>query len=102
MSGTAIWRSGDGHSHPRLPTTKKGDTSMSFSDDAIAYLRSQPLTRLATWAPDDQPDVVSDEVGVDGAATAAAEQTSHADTGSATHWGPSRLALAGAQSPSAH
>jgi pyridoxamine 5'-phosphate oxidase family protein len=36
----------------------KGDTSMSFADEEIAYLRSQPLTRLATVGPDGQPDVV--------------------------------------------
>jgi pyridoxamine 5'-phosphate oxidase family protein len=58
MSGTATWRSGDRHSHPRLPTMKKGDISMSFADEEIAYLRTQPLTRLATVGPDGQPDVV--------------------------------------------
>jgi Pyridoxamine 5'-phosphate oxidase len=31
---------------------------MSFSDEEIAYLQSQPLTRLATVGPDGQPDVV--------------------------------------------
>lgn len=31
---------------------------MSFTDEEIAYLRSQPLTRLATVGPDGQPDVV--------------------------------------------
>jgi pyridoxamine 5'-phosphate oxidase family protein len=31
---------------------------MSFTDDEIAYLRSQPLTRFATVGPDGQPDVV--------------------------------------------
>jgi pyridoxamine 5'-phosphate oxidase family protein len=31
---------------------------MSFTKDEMAYLRSQPLTRLATVAPDGQPDVV--------------------------------------------
>ena len=31
---------------------------MAFTEDEIAYLRSQPLTRLATVAPDGQPDVV--------------------------------------------
>jgi hypothetical protein len=25
---------------------KEGDTSMSFADEEIAYLRTQPLTRL--------------------------------------------------------
>ena len=31
---------------------------MSFTDEEVAYLRSQPLARLATVAPDGQPDVV--------------------------------------------
>jgi pyridoxamine 5'-phosphate oxidase family protein len=31
---------------------------MSFSDQEVAYLRSQRLARLATVAPDGQPDVV--------------------------------------------
>lgn len=31
---------------------------MSFSPEEIEYLRSQPLARLATVAPDGQPDVV--------------------------------------------
>jgi pyridoxamine 5'-phosphate oxidase family protein len=31
---------------------------MSFTDEEIAYLRSQPLARIATVAPDGQPDVV--------------------------------------------
>ncbi|TDD20953.1 PPOX class F420-dependent oxidoreductase [Nonomuraea diastatica] len=31
---------------------------MSFTDEEIAYLRSQPLARLATLSPDDQPDVM--------------------------------------------
>jgi len=31
---------------------------VSFSDEELAYLRSQPLARLATVGPDDQPDVV--------------------------------------------
>jgi pyridoxamine 5'-phosphate oxidase family protein len=31
---------------------------MSFSDEEIAYLRSQPTARFATVAPDGQPDVV--------------------------------------------
>lgn len=29
---------------------------MSFSDEEVAYLRSQPLTRIATVSPDGQPD----------------------------------------------
>lgn len=31
---------------------------MTFTDDEIAYIRSQPLARVATVAPDGQPDVV--------------------------------------------
>ena len=31
---------------------------MSFTDEEIAFLRSQPLARVATVAPDGQPDVV--------------------------------------------
>lgn len=31
---------------------------MSFSEEEIAYLRSQPLARLATVSDDGQPDVV--------------------------------------------
>ncbi len=31
---------------------------MSFTDEEVAYLRSQPLARLATLGPDEQPDVV--------------------------------------------
>ncbi|ODR11795.1 pyridoxamine 5'-phosphate oxidase [Mycolicibacillus koreensis] len=31
---------------------------MSFTEDEIAYLRSQPLARIATVGDDDQPDVV--------------------------------------------
>ncbi len=31
---------------------------MSFTDEEIAYLRSQPLARLATVGPGEQPDVV--------------------------------------------
>jgi len=31
---------------------------MSFTEDELAYLRSQPLARLATLSPDGQPDVV--------------------------------------------
>jgi pyridoxamine 5'-phosphate oxidase family protein len=30
---------------------------MSFTDEEVAYLRSQPLARIATVAPDGQPDV---------------------------------------------
>ncbi len=31
---------------------------MSFTDEEIAYLRSQPIARLATLCPDEQPDVI--------------------------------------------
>ncbi|TNC25480.1 PPOX class F420-dependent oxidoreductase [Amycolatopsis alkalitolerans] len=31
---------------------------MSFTEEEIAYLRSQPLARVATVGPDGQPDVV--------------------------------------------
>jgi pyridoxamine 5'-phosphate oxidase family protein len=31
---------------------------MAFSNEEMAYLHSQPLARLATLGPDDQPDVV--------------------------------------------
>lgn len=31
---------------------------MSFTEEEIAYLRSQPLARVATLGPDAQPDVV--------------------------------------------
>lgn len=31
---------------------------MTFSDDEVAYLKSQRLARIATVAPDGQPDVV--------------------------------------------
>ncbi|MFI0433659.1 MAG: pyridoxamine 5'-phosphate oxidase family protein, partial [Candidatus Nanopelagicales bacterium] len=31
---------------------------MAFTDEEIAYIRSQPLARVATAAPDGQPDVV--------------------------------------------
>ena len=31
---------------------------MAFTEDEIAYIRSQPLVRVSTAAPDGQPDVV--------------------------------------------
>ncbi|MFG1707495.1 pyridoxamine 5'-phosphate oxidase family protein [Nonomuraea sp. M3C6] len=31
---------------------------MSFTDEELAYLRSQPLARVATLGADGQPDVV--------------------------------------------
>lgn len=39
---------------------------MSFSHDEIAYLRSQPLARIATVAADGQPDVVPVSFEFDG------------------------------------
>jgi pyridoxamine 5'-phosphate oxidase family protein len=39
---------------------------MSFTDEEIAYLRSQPLGRLATLSPDGQPDAVPVAVEFDG------------------------------------
>ena len=39
---------------------------MSFTDDEIEYLRSQRLGRLATVAPDGQPDVVPVGFELDG------------------------------------
>ena len=32
---------------------------MSFTGEAIAYIKSQPLARVATVAPDGQPDVAA-------------------------------------------
>ena len=40
---------------------------MSFTDEEIAYLRSQPLARLATVSADGQPDVVPVAFEYDGA-----------------------------------
>jgi pyridoxamine 5'-phosphate oxidase family protein len=40
---------------------------MSFTDEEIAYLRSQPIARLATLCPDEQPDVVPLAFEFDGA-----------------------------------
>jgi len=39
---------------------------MSFTDEEIAYLRSQPMARLATVGPGDQPDVVPVAAEFDG------------------------------------
>jgi pyridoxamine 5'-phosphate oxidase family protein len=39
-----------------LSTTQGG--SVSFTNEEIAYLRSQPIARLATIGPDAQPDAV--------------------------------------------
>ncbi|MFJ5521302.1 PPOX class F420-dependent oxidoreductase [Streptomyces griseoluteus] len=40
---------------------------MSFTQEEITYLRSQPLARLATVSDDDQPDVVPVGFEYDGA-----------------------------------
>jgi pyridoxamine 5'-phosphate oxidase family protein len=39
---------------------------MAFTHEELAYLRSQPLARLATLGPDGQPDVVPVAFEVDG------------------------------------
>ncbi|WP_166355514.1 PPOX class F420-dependent oxidoreductase [Phytoactinopolyspora limicola] len=39
---------------------------MSFTDDELTYLRSQPLCRLATISAGDQPDVVPTAFEFDG------------------------------------
>lgn len=39
---------------------------MSFTADEVAYLRSQPLARFATVAPDGRPDVVPVSFEFDG------------------------------------
>jgi pyridoxamine 5'-phosphate oxidase family protein len=39
---------------------------MSFTDEEIAYLRSQPIARLATLGPGEQPDVVPVSFEFDG------------------------------------
>lgn len=39
---------------------------MSFTEEEIAYLRSQPLARLATVSPDGQPDAVPVSFEFDG------------------------------------
>jgi len=41
-----------------MTPTGRERISMSFTDDEIAYLRSQPIARLATLCSDEQPDVV--------------------------------------------
>jgi pyridoxamine 5'-phosphate oxidase family protein len=40
---------------------------MSFSEEELAYMWSQPLARLATVSPDGQPDVVPVGLEFDGA-----------------------------------
>jgi pyridoxamine 5'-phosphate oxidase family protein len=39
---------------------------MSFTDEEISYLRSQPIARLATIGPEAQPDVVPVGIEFDG------------------------------------
>ena len=39
---------------------------MAFTEDEVAYLKSQPLARIATVGDDDQPDVVPVGVEFDG------------------------------------
>jgi pyridoxamine 5'-phosphate oxidase family protein len=39
---------------------------MAFTDEELEYLRSQPLARLATVAPDGQPDVTPVALEVEG------------------------------------
>ena len=39
---------------------------MSFADEEVAYLRSQPIARLATIGPAEQPDVVPVALEFDG------------------------------------
>lgn len=38
---------------------------MSFTDDEVAYLRTQPVARLATVSPTGQPDVVPVAIELD-------------------------------------
>jgi pyridoxamine 5'-phosphate oxidase family protein len=38
--------------------TSKGATIVSFTDEEVAYLRSQPVARFASVGADQQPDVV--------------------------------------------
>ena len=42
------------------------DVGMAFTDEEIAYLRSQPLARLATVGDDEQPDVIPVALEYDG------------------------------------
>jgi len=39
---------------------------VSFTDEEIAYLRSQPIARVATLSADGQPDVVPPAFEFDG------------------------------------
>ena len=49
---------------PTEPT--HNNVRMGFSDAELEYLRSQPLARLATVAPDGQPDVTPVALEVEG------------------------------------
>jgi pyridoxamine 5'-phosphate oxidase family protein len=51
----------------RRPEPTRG-ARMSFTEEELAYLRSQPLARLATVSPDGQADVVPVAFEVDGGA----------------------------------
>jgi pyridoxamine 5'-phosphate oxidase family protein len=42
----------------RFRCDSEGEAVVSFTDEEIAYLRSQPLARVATVSADGQPDVV--------------------------------------------
>jgi pyridoxamine 5'-phosphate oxidase family protein len=49
---------------PSEPT--RNSVGMAFTDEELDYLRSQPLARLATVAPDGQPDVTPVALEVEG------------------------------------
>lgn len=51
-------------SSPSEPT--RNSVGMAFTDEEFEYLRSQPLARLATVAPDGQPDVTPVALEVEG------------------------------------
>ena len=50
----------------RPPEPTCHSVGMAFTDEELDYLRSQPLARLATVAPDGQPDVTPVALEVDG------------------------------------
>ena len=47
-----------------MTPTAGEEISMSFTEAEIAYLRSQPVARLATLGSDEQPDVTAGEPGM--------------------------------------
>lgn len=49
-----------------LLPNRKGQAALAFSPEEIAYLKSQPLARLATLAPEGHPDVVPVALEFDG------------------------------------